>query len=140
MCFCHHSVFLSSQCVSVITMCFCVFPSLQCISVIKLCFRHHSVFPSPPCVSVIKMCFCHQSVYSSSHCVSVITVCFRHHSGFPSSQCILYFSMGVSNGRFPPCSTFKFEVKRFFSSFNNGIPTVYSHFYCISLKNVYGYF
>ena len=42
--FFHYSVFPSSQCVSVITVCF-YFLSPQCISVITVCFHHHSVIP-----------------------------------------------------------------------------------------------
>ena len=63
-CFRHHSVFLSSQCVSVFTVCFrhySLFPSSQCVSVITVCFHHcfrkHRRFPSSKWVSVTTVGF-----------------------------------------------------------------------------------
>ena len=126
-------MFLSSQCVSVITLClrhYIVFPSSQCVSVITVCFRNHNVFPSSQCVSVITVCFCLHSVFPWSQCVSVIQICFPHHSVFyrslwrmywtflslfPSSQCFLHYSVFPSTqciSVIPIC----FRHQRVFSS------------------------
>ena len=63
---CHNilgNLFLSTFCVIVTFSCnifhHSVFPSSQCVSVITVFFRHHSMFLSSQCVSVITVCFPH---------------------------------------------------------------------------------